>query len=124
MTAGPMKRHLLGAFAVLLLATGILLLYSGPTDNWSKMLAAACVRVGSVLAAGWIAFRQLSALLERVPLWMMGVMGIGVVTVVARPRTAVVVVPGLIALWFLRPRRPPSKSARASPRRAPSKQSR
>lgn len=122
MTAGPMKRHLLGAFAVLLLATGILLLYSGPTDNWSKMLAAACVRVGSVLAAGWIAFRQLSALLERVPLWMMGVMGIGVVTVVARPRTAVVVVPGLIALWFLRPRRPPAKSARPGPRRASSKQ--
>ena len=106
MTATTFKRHLLGAFALLLLATGVVLLLQGQNNNWTKTMAAGCLRVGAVLAAGWIAFKQVNALLIRVPAWMLGVMGVGILTVVARPRTALYVVPGLLALWFLGPRRP------------------
>jgi hypothetical protein len=104
MTGNALKRHAVGVFSVLLLISGLSLYFWGSSDNNTRMLAAACLRVGAVLAATWIAFRQVSVLFARVPPWMMGLMGVGILTVVARPRTALYVVPGLILLYFLRPR--------------------
>lgn len=121
MTASTLKRHLLGACALLLLITGLVLLLQDSNDSTTKALAAGCLRVGAVLAAGWIAFKQVNAILARVPPWMIGVMGIGLLTVIARPRTALYIVPGMILLWFLGPRRP-KKSPHGKPaRREPSR---
>ena len=124
MTANTLKRHLLGVFALLLLITGSVLLLRGASDSTTKALAAGCLRMGAVLAAGWLAFKQVNAILSRVPGWMLGAMGVGLLTVIARPRTALYIVPGMIVLWFLGPRRPkspPGESARREPSRAASR---
>jgi hypothetical protein len=63
-----------------------------------------CLRVGTLLLAIWLAYPQL----HRISPIMLVSSLVGAIVVVCRPRLIVIVVPILVAIWFLRPRSPPS----------------
>ncbi|MCO6456548.1 MAG: hypothetical protein J5I93_14720 [Pirellulaceae bacterium] len=106
-----MKRLLLGILALLLVLTWLVLYLQAEPSNWSSTVASACLRAGLVLGALWLAFPQVLQILSRLPVWMMGCLGVGLLAMIRWPKSAVVVVPAMIALWVLRPRpanKPPS----------------
>ena len=94
--------HLLGLIGLVFLATGIgLLIAKGwNSDEWS-MAAGMCVRIGMTLGALWLAFPQLVDLTSRVSPWTLAAIVIGLLIVVARPRTILFVAPVLLAIGLL-----------------------
>lgn len=97
-----MHRPTVGVIALLLLAGAAYyqLFPPPPEDAAQTGLEAACVRLGIVMAALWLALPQL----ERFP-WWIGVAALVVVIVAvlaARPRLFVYAVPILVALWVTR----------------------
>lgn len=90
------RRLLLGLIAVSLLATGVTLCI---VDR-NNAFGGPCIKVGLVSLAACIAYRDV----ERVPVWMLGALLLSVAIIAWRPRMVVIVVPALLALWFLRPR--------------------
>lgn len=101
-----MKRLLLGIVSLLLVLTWLVLYLRADAGNWSSTMASACLRAGLVLGALWLAFPQVLQILSRLPVWMMGLAGVGLLLMIRWPKSAVVVVPGMLALWVLRPRSP------------------
>jgi hypothetical protein len=98
-----MKQILLGIIALGMLLTWAVLYFGGGDDS-TAMAASVCLRAGLVLGALSLALPQVMVILARVPLWMMGCMGIGLLAIVRWPKSAVYVIPGMAALWMLRPR--------------------
>jgi len=100
------RRLIIGIIALVLLAVaGYLWCFRPDGDFWTT-LCGACVRVGAVMAALWLAFPSVS----RVPGWIYGIMLVGGIVVAVRPKWIVWVGPALVALWILRPR-PQKKTA-------------
>jgi hypothetical protein len=97
------RRLTLGLISVGLLVTGVVLF----VVDRNHALSGPCIKVGLVTLAACIAYRDM----EKVSLWMLGAALMAIAVVAWRPRSVVVVVPVLIAFWFLRPRtskpRPP-----------------
>ncbi len=97
-----MRRHLIGVIALVLLSgSGILLLWP-QTGGSHQVVLAACMRIGAVMAALWLAYPQLSQL----PQWLFAV-ALGVVLVAAirpRPQILLMAVPVVILIVLLRPR--------------------
>ena len=115
-----MQRHLLGISALLLLAiaAGMLLADSGEAARGTRtMFIGACVRVGMVLAAGWLAWPQLARLFARVsPIALIGLMTVAIV-LAFRPKLLVILGPLLILVallhvfgWFTKPASPARRS--------------
>lgn len=91
------RRPLIGILAVALLAIAAVLLARGSGSEY-QAAGSACLRVGVLLAAVWLAYPQL----EKIPTWIFGTALTGLMLVVVRPQLALVIVPALLMLWFLR----------------------
>ena len=98
-----MRRHGFGIAAILFLIVGCLYWWRTPigVETWVQ---GATVRIGLVLAAIWLAYPEL----KKIPGWLCAVLLVALAVVAIRPRLIVVVVPAVIAIWILRPRRPKS----------------
>lgn len=97
-----MRRHALGIIALLLISTGGVLLARfgiGETD-WS-MTASICLRAGLTLGAIWLAFPQVTAILAKIPRWLLLCLVAAVATLVIRPKALLYVGPILAALAAL-----------------------
>ncbi len=94
------RRVTIGIIGWVLLIVGIFIFFYGPHDDTWTMLCGACVRVGLIMLALWLAFPQVS----RVPPWIYGCSLVALIVVAARPKWIVWVGPSLVALWLVRPR--------------------
>lgn len=113
-----MQRHLLAVLAIGLTVIGVVMLAAfGTGDSGKSMLGAACLKVGLVLVALWLAFPQVLGVLRRWPPWILASVLVGGLIVILRPRALVLVLPILLVIgaiqlasWLLPPtrrRRPP-----------------
>jgi len=110
------NRPLTGLFALLLLAAWLSLFVWHLGWEGEEALQGACLRVGIVLGAIWLAQPQL----ERIPGWLFQSIGITALVIAARPRLALLALPVLLAYAVLRPRK---KTGRNKPRRSSSAES-
>ncbi len=97
-TAPDIRRWLLGVLALLTLVAGAIIVYAEPWGGDAKPMGSACLRVGIVLGAAWLAQPEL----EKIPKWMFMSLLVAVVIICWRPATVVIVVPALLLLWTLR----------------------
>lgn len=99
-----MRRHTLGIITIALLAGAVILSVCPPQstskETW-EAIRAAFIRVGALCAVIWLAYREL----ERLPGWLFSVIPIAGVLVAARPRWAIVIVPLVLAIMFLTPKK-------------------
>jgi hypothetical protein len=98
-----MNRTLLGLLALVIFLAGIGTLLLAPRDNNNTALSVAggMIRVGLVLGALWLALPSIAGVLTRTPKWVLTAAVIGIVICVVRPQLLLLVVPLLLALWFL-----------------------
>jgi hypothetical protein len=67
-----MRRHSIGLLSLFLLALWVAIFFFGPGGSEAHSIAAACLRVGMVLAALWLAWPQIIAGIRRLPGWAIG----------------------------------------------------
>ena len=96
-----MHRPTVGLLAIALLSAWVALWIWPLEWEGNHALQGACLRVGLVMGALWLALPQL----HRVPGWLVVLTTVVAVVVALQPRRAVVLVPVLIAAWLLRPRK-------------------
>ncbi|MBW3596462.1 MAG: hypothetical protein KY475_04210 [Planctomycetes bacterium] len=106
MLASPprMRRTILGILAIISVLGGLLTLLMGPpgeTYETYLMLGASGLRIGLVLGAFWLAYPQLT----RIPWWFVQALLAGTLVIAVKPKVAIIVLPLLIALWIVRPRK-------------------
>jgi hypothetical protein len=105
-TSGPIasgwRRHVLGAMALLLLAGAVVFWFCPPERPWAQELQSACTKIGPLLVVFWLAYEQL----RRLPVWIWWAMPVLVWVLAFRARWLLVLVPLLIVLAILMPRRP------------------
>ena len=94
------RRHAIGIFAVVLLATGAIVPYVLEESPGTIDLKATCFRIGPLLAVIWLAYEQL----KRIPVWLWCTLPVIVVVLATRPRWLLVLVPLLVAAAILKPR--------------------
>lgn len=100
------RRPWIGAAAAILLVAGALtMFFPGIAGTSNGAIAAACVRSGSVMFALWLAYPDL----HRIPSWMWTGLVIAAAVFAIRPRAALVVVPMLITIWMVMPKKPRSR---------------
>jgi hypothetical protein len=111
-----MRRILLGLISIVFLTAGIGVLSTNPDGNM-LVLASACIRVGLVLGAVWLAYAQLEKIGQRVSPIGVVVALLCCIIVAARPKLLVYFLPVLILLallhiagWFTKPARNGKKS--------------
>ena len=115
-----MHRPTVGAIALVLLAGWLALLFGEESlretfdldQSLTIGLQAACIRVGLVMAAIWLAHPQLN----RLPGWTAKAILLGAIVIAWRPKIAIVVLPMLLAYFVLRPRKRADVPPRARPR--------
>ncbi len=114
-----MQRWLLGIIGALLVAIGGWLAFGGAAVDIGSIL----FRIGIVLSVLTLALPQVQQFFRFFPPWLLGCALVGALVIVAKPRYAAVVVPTLIALWFLGPRNQHklAKAPKAKPKRVASK---
>lgn len=95
-----MRRHLLGIIAIVLLVIGVVMFFVRLEDETYTFFQAACLRVGLVLGAIWLALPQL----ESMSRWLYRAVLVVAIVVAAFSRYAVILVPLLLAMWFIKPR--------------------
>src|SRR5262245_55728540 len=100
-----MNRVTLGLAAVLLLAIGCIVAVQQPEGG--AAFAGACVRVGLVLGAIWLALPQVTRFWQQTPKWLLVAAGVALVVCVIHPLYALAAVPVLALLWFLGPKLTP-----------------
>jgi hypothetical protein len=105
-------RHLAtGIIALLLLVGSGLLFLLRPEWDESLAFASSSLRIGLVLGAIWLAYPELI----RLPKWLIPLLIGAAVTVAFRPKSALFLVPIVLVVLILRPKRkapPPAKAAR------------
>jgi hypothetical protein len=98
-----MRRHAIGVFALLLLLGASVLCFWPAASGESaavKAMEGAFWRVGALLAVLWMAWPDV----HRLPAWMLA-FGPAVLAVIAfKPRTAIYLIPVLLAIALFRPR--------------------
>lgn len=100
----PMRRHILGIIALVLLGGAVILSIWPPQSNAAETwqaIRAAFIRTGVLASVIWLAYREL----ERLPRWLFTVIPIAGLLVAARPRWAIVLVPLVLAIMFLTPKK-------------------
>ena len=95
-----MRRHLVGICSLLFLASAAAL-YFGSDFASNELLLSTCERVGILLGAWWLAYRQLEGVLQRFPPWLLAALGGCVLVIFVRPRLAVLLVPVIAAIGVL-----------------------
>lgn len=109
-------RHQIGIVSLLLLvATVVLWLNSGPGED-VPAVQGALLKVGLTFAAVWLAYPQLA----KLPTWLAAITVGSVLTILIFRKAAIILIPLLIVIWFLRPK--PQKTA-GGRRRAISRES-
>lgn len=98
---GGMRRTILGILALGLLAAAGGLYWGGLADDYTPVLSA-CLRLGLVLGALWLAFDQVDDFVSRTSPWMMGGALLCLLIIVVRPRAILAVGPLLAAAAALR----------------------
>ena len=97
-----MNRLTLGIVAVALIIIGVLAQLQYPSEG--AAFAGACIRVGLVLGALWLALPQISYVWKNTPRWLLIVAAVALVFCVINPWYFVAAVPVLAGLWFLGPK--------------------
>jgi hypothetical protein len=100
-----MHRPTIGIITIVLLATAAVLAVFPPEN---EALMPACLRVGLVMAALWMAQPEL----VRLPPWLMAGAVVVILVTALRPRLFLVAVVVLVAVAILRPRRTAAKRGR------------
>lgn len=96
-----MRHHAAGIIALLLLLGSGLLFLLHPEWDQTQAFASSALRIGLVLGAIWLAYPEL----VRLPKWLIPLL-IGVaVTIAFRPRSALFLVPIVLVVLVLRPRK-------------------
>jgi len=110
MTITEFRRRIIGIVTLLLLTGAFILVIHGGEGTQYTSLLAACVRLGIMGGAVWLAFPQLT----RIPRW---VAALGLVTLVLgaiRPRTLPITVPLLFLVIVMRPKNSSKRSVEKS----------
>ena len=94
-----MRRHLIGIIALLLLAAAVTLWIWRPQGAGEFFTLGAFVRVGTVMAALWLAYPQV----HRMPAWFWFSLPALLIILAIRPKWFLVAVPIVIALAILKP---------------------
>jgi hypothetical protein len=108
------RRTTIAVIGFALFGVGAGLYFFGPRQESWLTFCGACVRVGAIMVALWLAFPQVS----RVPGWLYGCTLAGVVVVAFRRWAILWVGPTLVALWLLRPRTPKQGSTSRATRKS------
>ena len=95
-----MRRHVTGIVAFLLLSLGAYFLIWPPSAGQGQLLSGACIRLGMVLFAIWLAYPQV----QKIPRWMYGLVLLAAAVVLVFPKAIIYIIPAMPAIWFLRPR--------------------
>ena len=97
-----MQRYLLGFVALLLTTTGaVLWMQNGASNEVENAFAAACLKIGPVLGALWLAFPQVLQLVRRFPPMLIITIVVSGCFVIVRPKSAPFVIPVLLAILGL-----------------------
>ena len=96
-----MHRPTVGIIAIVLIGSAVAL-WARPLqwDGYAALLGA-CVRIGAVMAAIWLAHPQL----VKLPSWVPGVVVVAAIIVALRPKLIFIALPLLLLLLWLRPRK-------------------
>jgi hypothetical protein len=112
------RRHALGVFSLMLLASAVVLLV-GFDGNQTEVAASVCLRAGLTLGAIWLAFPQIVSISARFPPRLLLAIAIGGAILIARPRAlpAVVLIVAAVAViefigWLFQPLPPKKKRSR------------
>jgi hypothetical protein len=97
-----MNRLKLGLAAGLVLLVGVIVALQQPEGG--AAFAGACIRVGMILAALWLAWPQIARYWGQTPRWLLIAAAVALVICVIHPMYALAAVPILALLWFLGPR--------------------
>lgn len=108
-----MRRTILGILAIAFAVGGLLMLTIGPPGESYLMMGSSGLRIGLVLGAFWLAYPQLS----YVPWWFVQALLVGALVIAIRPRVAFIVLPLLVVVWLIRPRKRPQEPPRKAPRK-------
>ena len=96
------RRQLLGIIASCLLSAGAFILWNYGTDGESASLyGSICLRLGLVLGAIWLAFPQILQIWSKRPSGTTVLIGVGVLALIAYPKSAIVMVPIILILLGL-----------------------
>jgi hypothetical protein len=117
-----MQRWLIGIIGIVLIVVGLALYAAGPENLFG--LSSAMLRAGPVLLILALALPQVKRLFQYAPPWYLAVVGVSLLIVIRWPKTFLVLLPILVALWFLSPRRPAAQAARAKTKPKPRPQKR
>lgn len=96
------RRPLIGGIAVVLLVSGFVSLQFPQLIGASAdTVSAGCIRIGAIMGALWLAYRDL----DRIPSWLWTGLVVVLAIVALRPRAAIVILPVLMAVWMIMPKR-------------------
>jgi hypothetical protein len=93
-----MRRHVLGIVALLLLAVSVGFWVWVPGDEYQIVWSV--VRIGTVLAALWLAYDELL----RLPVWLWVAVPVVVAAIIFHAKWLLLAVPVVVILAILRPR--------------------
>ena len=118
-----MQRHALGIISLISLTAAVYgLVKYGISDGQTSVFASACLRIGLVLGAVWLAYPQLIKLRGGTSGWFIALLGGIALCIAVRPRLAVVLVPIMLILialqffgWLIKPLPNKSTAARQRP---------
>lgn len=106
-----MQRGLIAIIGIILIVVGLALYAAGPENLFG--ISSAMLRAGPVLVILSLALPQVKRLFQYAPPWYLAVVGVSMLIVIRWPKTFMVLLPILVALWFLSPRSPAAQAARA-----------
>lgn len=96
-----MRRTALGLLAATLVTGAVYFsLWPPESVNWRAWLLPACVRMGAVTTALWMAWDDL----QRLPRWVLSATVTALVLVAIKPRLFLLIIPLVAVLAIIRPR--------------------
>lgn len=98
-----MQRTILGILAAILIIGGSVLWLSSQSSTGLSAIAGACLRIGVVLGAIWLAMPNVTHLFARVPPWLLFATLAIALVVAVRPQSAMMLLPILAVLWAIGP---------------------
>lgn len=102
--ATTIRRHALGILGLMLLIGGIFFAFGWSAPSSTQSASGSMIKIGLVLGALWLAWPQVDRFLAKTPAWLLATSLIGIILIVVRPITALIVLPCLALLWLFGPR--------------------
>lgn len=97
-----MRRNLLGVIALVCLISGVALYFLNADDSRHLEWTSACLRIGAILGAVWLALPDLRRPGNR---WYVLAALAGFVLLALRPRLVVFAIGFFVLAWLARPRK-------------------